>query len=541
MSEIRKYYVGIIVTLAVSMLLSNRVLAANVMSGDNIIVGNLADFGINNVDTVLTLDCNEFFTDSKTALFYADLRKELDVSFDIKLNTNITEQVFLCKEGTRDNPSAGIMIGFDPGPEKIFAEVCDAAGKLQRIWAGDKVELGKWLNVKVKGSADSESQNSTLSLSVSEVAPASELPAAGATLTSEGKEASVSYSGPVIPLAASRWVIGRGYPGGFPNALQVRKGELRNLKISGVGCERKEGQNPIFTDRLTADPACTVIGDRLYAFVGEDCAEPGGWFNMPHWVAYSTSDMKDWECHGVVLKASDFPYANPYGAWAGQVVERNGKYYYYVTLDDTRNGRHAIDVAVADKPTGPYIPARLDREPLITDDMTPDSHRFNADIDPTVLIDDDGQAWIAWGNGDFYLSRLKENMIELEGEVMHMGMRNVSEGPWLFKRNGIYYNVHAADAPGVQPEQLAYSMADSITGPWRYGGLVTGPAKFGFTIHPSVNEFNGKWYLFYHDGSYMHDGQPGGDCRRQVCVEELHFDDAGNILPITLTESGLSK
>ncbi|MDE6795330.1 MAG: family 43 glycosylhydrolase [Muribaculaceae bacterium] len=501
----------------------------------------MADFGINNADTVLALDCNEFFTDPKTVLFYADFRKELDLSFDVKLNTNITEQVFLCKEGNRDNPSAGIMVGFDPGPEKIFAEICDADGQPHRIWAGDKVELGKWMNVRVKGNADSECQNSTLTLSVSELSDPSEPSVTSAGLISDGKVGSVSYSGPVMPLAASRWVIGRGYPGGFPNSLQVRRGELRNLTINGVGRERKDGQNPIFTDRLTADPACTVIGDRLYAFVGEDCADPDGWFNMPHWVAYSTSDMKNWECHGVVLKASDFPYANPYGAWAGQVVERNGKYYYYVTLDDTRNGRHAIDVAVADSPTGPYIPARLDREPLITDDITPDSHRFNADIDPTVLIDDDGQAWIAWGNGDFYLSRLKDNMIELEGEVMHMGMRNVSEGPWLFKRNGIYYNVHAADAPGVQPEQLAYSMADSIIGPWRYGGLVTGPAKFGFTIHPSVNEFNGKWYLFYHDGSYMHDGQPGGDCRRQVCVEELHFDESGNILPITLTESGLSK
>ncbi len=206
-----------------------------------------------------------------------------------------------------------------------------------------------------------------------------------------------------------------------------------------------------------------------------------------------------------------------------------------------RNGRHAIDVAVSENPLGPYVPARLDQDPLITDDMTPDSHRWNADIDPTVLIDDDGQAWIVWGNGDFYLAKLKENMVEIDGEVVHLGLRSVSEGPWLFKRNGIYYNVYAADAPGVQPEQLAYSMADNISGPWRYGGLITGPAKFGFTIHPSVNEFNGKWYLFYHDGSYMHDGQPGGDCRRHVCVEPLYFDSEGHILPITLTETGVSQ
>lgn len=502
--------------------------AQNVYDNDRIISGDFQDFGILNCDTVLSLDCNEFFTDPKTVLFYADFRKTLDLSFDAQVNANLTEQVFICKEGTRYNESAGIMVGFDPCTEQIFAEITDSEGKTHRIMTGEKPRPGQWLNIKVKGEADEALNNSSMKLSVS----------------ADGKkweDATIEYSGPVMPAMASRWVIGRGYPGGFPNSLQVRKGAIKKLTISGSGRERLAGENPIFTDRFTADPACTVVGERLYAFVGEDQAVPGGWFTMPHWVAYSTKDMKDWECHGVVLKAADFPYANPNGAWAGQVVERNGRFYYYVTLDDMHNGRHAIDVAVADNPLGPYVPARLDRAPLITDDMTPDSHRWNADIDPTVLIDDDGQAWIAWGNGDFYLARLKDNMIELDGEVSHMGIRNVSEGPWLFKRNGIYYNVYAADAPGVQPEQLAYSMADSIEGPWRYGGLITGPAKFGFTIHPSVNEFNGKWYLFYHDGSYMHEDEPGGDCRRQVCVEPLQFDEEGRILPITLTETGASR
>ncbi len=488
----------------------------------------LKDFGIQNTDTILTLDCNEFFTDPNTSLFYADFRKSLDLTFDAQLNTDLTEQVFISKEGTRYNPSAGIMVGYDPSTEQIFVEITDSKGMLQRIFAGEKPKLGQWINVKICSTADDDFENSKLTLSVS----------------TDGKiwsETILEYHGPVMPTMASRWVIGRGYPGGFPNSLQVRKGAIRNLSISGTGREQQQGENPLFTDRMTADPACTVIGDRLYAFVGEDCAAPGGWFTMPHWVAYSTKDMKNWDYHGVVLKASDFPYASPNGAWAGQVVERNGKFYYYVTLDDMRNGRHAIDVAVADNPLGPYIPARLDRDPLITDDMTPDSHRLNADIDPTVLIDDDSQAWIVWGNGDFYIAPLEENMIELAGEVKHMGIRNVSEGPWLFKRNGKYYNVYAADAPGVQPEQLAYSMADDINGPWKYGGLLTGPAKYGFTIHPSVNEFNGKWYLFYHDGSYMQDGCPGGDCRRHVCVEPLNFDSEGRILPITLTESGVSK
>lgn len=490
--------------------------------------GNWSDFGIENADTVIALNCHELAINANTPLFYADFRDKFTVEADLKLNTRVTEQAFICKEGGKGEAVGDLTIGFDPEEEKIFAEVKDEAGKLHRIKAGGKVDMGKWYHVKVDAKRDAEGKTSSMTLSV--------------TPDGEGTDSRTArYDGNALPYRVGRWIVGHGYPGGFPNCLQVRDGEIRNLKISGEGLERVPGQNPIFTDRFTADPACTVVGDRLYAYVGEDMASPGGWFSMPHWVAYSTSDMQTWECHGPVLEAKAFPYANPNGAWAAQVVEKDGKYYFYVTLDDTRNGRHMIDVAVGDSPLGPFLPARKDGSPLITDDMTTDSHRWNADIDPTVLIDDDGTAWIAWGNGDCYMSRLKPNMIELDGEIKHIGLRNYSEGPWLFKRNGIYYNVYAADAPGVQPEQIAYSTAKSIEGPWQYGGLITGPARHGFTIHPSVNEFKGKWYFFYHDGSYMIDGLPGGDCRRRVCVEELTFAPDGSIIPIALTEEGLSN
>lgn len=115
-------------------------------------------------------------------------------------------------------------------------------------------------------------------------------------------------------------------------------------------------------------------------------------------------------------------------------------------------------------------------------------------------------------------------MVELDGPITKVSFRNFSEGAWLFKRGNLYYNVYAADTPGVQPEQMCYSTAPKITGPWSYGGFVTGPAKHGYTIHPAVVEFKGQWYFFYNDGAYELDGSPGGDCRRQVCVEYLYFN-----------------
>ena len=120
-------------------------------------------------------------------------------------------------------------------------------------------------------------------------------------------------------------------------------------------------------------------------------------------------------------------------------------------------------------------------------------------------------------------------------------MRNYSEGPWLFKRGKLYYNVYASDAPGVQPEQMAYSYAENLQGPWIYGGFISTSTNHGFTIHPSVIEFKGQWYYIYHDGSYSQNGEPGGDCRRSVCAEYLYFNPDGTIRFIPLTQEGLSS
>ncbi len=298
------------------------------------------------------------------------------------------------------------------------------------------------------------------------------------------------------------------------------------------------GNNPIFSDVFTADPAAMVVGDTVYVYIGHDNAKEGQFFTMPDWRCYSSKDMKTWTPHGSIMRPEDFKFARPDVAWAAHMIEKDGKYYFYTTLRCNNNNEHCIGVAVGDSPLGPFKDAR--GTPLITDGMTTDSRRPNADIDPTVFIDDDGTPWMMWGNGDFYLVKLKPNMIELDGPIQKMPHENVAEGPWLFKRGDLYYNVYAADVPGNPPEKIAYATADKITGPWTFRGLVTGSAKVGFTIHPSVIEFKGQWYFFYHDGSTSLNDMPGGDCRRSVCLEYLYFNDDGTIKPITQTKAGVS-
>jgi hypothetical protein len=474
----------------------------------------------------LSLKKGEYIVTYDRPLAYYDMRKSWTIEASLMCNLLGTEQVYLCKEGAPGQLAGDVSVGFDNMHRKYFVEVMCADGLPRRIVSGDDVEAGKWYDVRALANYDIKKNQTTLQI---EVKASSE--------KGFGKSASITFNGSAMRSDAGSWVIGRGYPGGFPNALAVLDGGIDEVKISGEAMPRVAGQNPLFTDAFTADPAALVMGDRIYLYVGHDKAASGGWFNMPEWLCYSTTDMKNWTAHGPVLAARDFVDANSGAAWAAQVVEKEGKYYFYVTLD--RKEGHFITVAVGDSPIGPFKEANPGK-PLITDDMTTDSHRWNSDIDPTVFIDVDETPWMAWGNGDCYMVKLKRNMVELDGSITKVPFRNYSEGPWLFKRGDLYYNIYAADTPGVQPEQICYSTAHKITGPWTYGGFVTGAAKHGFTIHPSVIEFKKQWYFFYHDGSYPLDGTPGGDCRRQVCVEYLYFNKDGSIKPITLTPEGVS-
>lgn len=180
--------------------------------------------------------------------------------------------------------------------------------------------------------------------------------------------------------------------------------------------------NPLVRDCYTADPAPMLASDgRLYVFCGHDeCFEdrPGYegqyGFNITEWLCYSTDDMLTWADHGVVMKPTDFSWAVG-EAWASQAVEAaDGKYYFYVSTQCGNPNCKAIGVAVADSPAGPYTDA-IGR-PLIVDSMTDNGPRgWWNDIDPTVMIDDDGTPWMCWGNGTCFLVKLKTNMIELDG------------------------------------------------------------------------------------------------------------------------------
>ena len=317
------------------------------------------------------------------------------------------------------------------------------------------------------------------------------------------------------------------------------------LTLTAVLSAQVFAQNPIISNMFTPDPAPFVFGDKVYLFVDHD-EENSTYFHMKDWMLYSTEDMVNWTYLGTMITTETFAWAK-HGdrAWASQGVERNGKWYWYVCCN-TRAGGDALAVAVADDPQGPWTDAI--GKPL--------AEGFGF-IDPTVFIDDDGRAYLFWGNKGLWYGELNDDMISFKngyqevpgyhdpkcfGELQMKEnwanggkkelMTQYEEGPWLMKRNGTYILSYPA---GGVPEHMAYSTAPTINGPWTYRGKIMDLADNSFTIHGGNITFKGRDFMFYHNGALP----GGGGFCRSACVEEFKWNADGSFPFIPQTKEGI--
>ncbi len=301
-------------------------------------------------------------------------------------------------------------------------------------------------------------------------------------------------------------------------------------------------QNPFVQTWCTSDPAPMVHNGTMYVYTGHD-EDGADFFWMQEWRVYSTQDMVNWTDHGSPLALESFSWADD-RAWASQCVERDGKFFWYICAHSKLSGGMAIGVAVGNSPTGPFRDAL--GKPLFENGSW--DH-----IDPTVFIDDDGQAWLMWGNPRVYYLKLNRDMISYEGEVGMLQMTEQAfgappmnervkgknykdcyvEGPWLTKRNGKYQLLYAA---GGVPEHISYSTAPSPLGPWTYAGEIMPLSETNsFTNHCGVADYKGHSYFFYHTGKLPN----GGGFGRSVAVEEFRYNADGSFPTILPTDEGV--
>lgn len=301
--------------------------------------------------------------------------------------------------------------------------------------------------------------------------------------------------------------------------------------LSGPSDSTKKQGNPAITHKYTADPAAIVYNGMVYMYVGHDEADENrNFYYMKEWLIFSSSDMVNWKEHSS-FSVNEFSWALG-DAWATHVVQRNNKFYLYVTVTHKSIEGKAIGVAVSDSPTGPFKDAR--ETALITNDMTTDISISWDDIDPAVFIDDDGQAYIFWGNTKLHYAKLKENMIELDGPIQTIDLPRYTEAPWVHKRKGWYYLSYAYDFP----EKTAYAMSRSLQGPWKFKGILNEVSGNCNTNHHAIIDYKGKSYFIYHNGSIP---THGGSFRRSVCIDYLYYNKEGTMKRVIMTSEGVSS
>ena len=282
-----------------------------------------------------------------------------------------------------------------------------------------------------------------------------------------------------------------------------------------LNCLNVNAQRPIIQTNYTADPAPMVYNDTVFLYTTHDEDDAEG-FKMQDWLLYTSTDMVNWTDHGVVASLKSFDWVKrDNGAWAEQVVERNGKFYMYCPIHG--NG---IGVLVSDSPYGPF------KDPLGKPLVWQKEHWD--DIDPTVFIDEDGQAYMYWGNPNCYYVKLNEDMISYSGDIVKLKEtpEHYQEGPWFYKRNGHYY---LAFASTCCPEGIGYAMSDSPTGPWKTKGYIMRPTERTRGNHPGIMDYKGKSYVFGLNYDLLKLETNTHYERRSVSVAEMHYNEDGTI------------
>lgn len=287
-------------------------------------------------------------------------------------------------------------------------------------------------------------------------------------------------------------------------------------------------QNPISPPGVyIADPSAHVWKDgKLYIYGSLD--ESCNYYCSYRHDVLTTEDLKSWSLHKDVFVSrgpGDGISYNDEVLYAPDAAYKRDTFYLYYCQPDRK---FSEGVATSTSPTGPF-----------TNGKNIDLKGYGQ-IDPSVFIDDDGQAYYLWGQFTMKMARLKPDMTELDlssvrDSILTEGSHHFHEGAFLAKRNGIYYLIYADISRGDAPTCIGYSTSKSPFGPYKYGGVIVdnnycNPGNWN--NHGSIAEFKGKWYVFYHRSTN------GCNTMRKACIEPITFNPDGSIPEVEMTSQG---
>lgn len=299
---------------------------------------------------------------------------------------------------------------------------------------------------------------------------------------------------------------------------------------------RAAADYPIMSHRYLADPGSLVYDGTVYLYMSndDDNAVAGG-YTMHSAVCASTTDMKNWTDHGVVFQVpADASWAQ--NSWAPQPIERNGTIYLYFG-----NSGSGVGVATSTDPTGPF---KDGKGGYLVSGSTPGASGTNSWLfDPGALIDDDGQAYLAFGGNGMTNARiikLGTDLTSVSGSAAALSPNAFFEASFLFKRNGIYYFAYSTDSSAGL--RIDYLTSSSPMSGYTYRGIVAGqPPVNNNNNHASEFVFNGQWYHAYHNRYVSTQAGISTTYKRNLALDLLNFNSDGTIKQVTYTTDGVPQ
>jgi beta-xylosidase len=288
-------------------------------------------------------------------------------------------------------------------------------------------------------------------------------------------------------------------------------------------------QNPII-DEGSADPSVKVFGGRAYVYGTHDFSPSSTTWIAKDWHVFSSSDLVTWTDSGVALDDDALAWRGITDRdWAPDAIAFGDRYYFYFPLgDDIALRGDMIGVAAGSSPEGPFTD-------ILGKALVDRSTAPARSIDPMAFEDADGARYLLWGNGGCYIAQLNDDMKSFKTppqQVVISGAPSYEEGPFAWRHGGKYYLLYSRCGTRCS-DSLDYAVGDSIRGPYTYRGTIVAHGKRG-NEHGSVFEFNGQWYVAYHDPA------PTGTYRK-TRLEFIHYGNGGDIPRVYPTDYGVGR
>ena len=311
----------------------------------------------------------------------------------------------------------------------------------------------------------------------------------------------------------------------------IKKKSRVILAVSGVlalsltataAAEETSTAPPPVLPGVTADPHIAVFGTTFCLYPTTDMV---GW-NPTAFHGWTSKDLKHWKDEGVILDIpSEVKWATGQ-AWAPAIATKNGKYYFYFSANQN------IGVAVSNHPMKSF------KDPLGKPLVAKGQYPCQA-IDPMVFVDDDGSAYLYFGQGKCMAVKMNDDMVSYDPQaVKAIEQEGYNEGAFVFKRKGTYYLSWSEHDTRDPRYSVAYATSKSPLGPFKKadgGPILQQKGEIRAAGHHSILQVPGSdnWIVAYH--RFLVPRVDG--VLRETCISPLRFDKDGDILPVDIFES----